>query len=116
MSMGVFPSLFSAKEYRKVETKTSKRTIAIKAQPRTNQNANTCAENAWENKTSKFVMSTRKKAGMLPLAGKDGAIATVTSGAFQRLSKTDKKELVESNYLVAPAKDGTQTADVIGYS
>ena len=51
---------------------------------------------------------------MLPLAGKDGAIATVTSGAFQRLSKTDKKELVESNYLVAPAKDETQTADVIG--
>ena len=55
-----------------------------------------------------------RKHGMLPLAGKDGAIATVTSGAFQRLSKTDKKELVESNYLVAPAKDGTQTADVIG--
>lgn len=59
-------------------------------------------------------MGTRKKAWDAATAGKDGAIATVTSGAFQRLSKTDKKELVESNYLVAPAKDGTQTADVIG--
>lgn len=70
MSMGVFPSLFSVKEYRKVETKTSKRTIAIKAQPRTNQNANTCAENAWENKTSKFVTSTRKKAWDAATGGK----------------------------------------------
>ena len=70
MSMGVFPSLFSAKEYRKVETKTSKRTIAIKAQLRTNQNANTFAENAWENKTSKFVMSTRKKAWDAATGGK----------------------------------------------
>ena len=103
MSMGVFPSLFSAKEYRKVETKTSKRTIAIKAQLRTNQNANTFAENAWENKTSKFVMSTRKKAwddtggkSRVGIKGgkkkvwcgarKDGAVATVASGC-QRQTK-----------------------------
>lgn len=53
-----------------METKTSKRTIAIKVELRTNQNANTCAENAWENKTSKFLMSTRKKAWDAATGGK----------------------------------------------
>lgn len=103
MSMGVFPSLFSAKKCRKVETRTPKRTIAIKAQLRTNQNANTCSENAWENKTSKFVMSTRKKAwdtangGRSRFGIKRGKKRWSRCHRCQRVSKTDKKELVESN-------------------
>ena len=72
MSMGVFPSLFSDKKCKqygvfrqiwKVETKTSKRTIAIKPQLRTNQIANTCASLPW---------ARARKHGMLPLAGKVG--------------------------------------------
>ena len=119
MSMGVFPSLFSAKKCKqygafrqiwKVETKTSKRTIAIKAQLRTNQNANTFAENAWENKTSRYVMSTRKTAWDAATGGKsrvgikrgkkkrgvERAKRWSRCHRCQRVSKTDKKELVES--------------------
>lgn len=83
----------------------------MKAQLRTNQNANTCAENAGENKTSKFVMSTHKKAWDSATVGKstvgikrgekkcgvECAKRWSRCNRCQRVSKTDKKELQESS-------------------